>query len=70
MTHDHLTNYLSILKSGEPDLNLISWEGGKILTWKLLVSLFRPIAADLVIESCDGQAGIILPFNKVRYKYL
>ena len=60
----HLTNHLSIIKSGEADLLLISRKGEHILTWKLLLSLFSPIVADLVRECSSGQAAISLPFDK------
>jgi hypothetical protein len=61
--HHHLTLLISIIKNSPPDLVLISENGSKIRTWKLLVSLFSKIVTEL-LDNSDHAASIFCPVNE------
>ena len=59
MKLSHLMNYFTLVKAGPPDFLLVSREGEKTFTWKLLISFLSPTIAALV---GDNKEAVSLPF--------
>ena len=57
---NHITRLISVIKSAPPDLVLISENGSKIKTWKLLVSLFSRSVTEL-LQNSDHSTAISCP---------
>ena len=61
----HYKDYVSLVKSGAPDLVLISKDGEKFFTWQLLLSFYSSSVATLLRAQESGlQDFISLPFSK------
>ena len=67
VNQNHLTSLITIIKNAPPDLVLISENGSKIRTWKLLLSLFSVTVTELVqneLNNTDDNIAISCPVKK------
>ena len=67
VNQNHLTSLITIIKNAPPDLVLISENGSKIRTWKLLLSLFSKTVTELVqneLNNTDDNIAMSCPVNK------
>ena len=62
-----LKNLVSLIKLSQPDLMVVSIEGMKFPTWRLLLALHSPMLADLLVHTLipadQSLVAITLPLN-------
>ena len=62
-----LKNLVSLIKLSPPDLMVVSIEGMKFPTWRLLLALHSPMLADLLVHTLipadQSLVAITLPLN-------
>ena len=54
-----MKHLVSLIKLSQPDLMLVSSEGMKFSTWRLLLALHSPLLADLLQTSRPSEEGIL-----------
>ena len=70
MSKVELNNFVSLIKVSQPDLMVVSSEGMKFSTWRLLLALHSPFLADLLRTLKPSEEGILaislpLPYTLV-----
>ena len=70
MSKVELNNFVSLIKLSQPDLMVVSSEGMKFSTWRLLLALHSPFLAELLRTLKPSEEGILaislpLPYTSV-----
>ena len=61
-TSVEMKGLVNLIKLSPPDLMVVSMEGMKFPTWKLLLAMHSPMLAELLLEKSDeGLLAVSLP---------